>query len=161
MHPATVRGIKMKRITDSKPFHFVLHSIALLLLIGAPAVLAQETAEEAVPAEEQTTTGEAVQEMSVILETPLDAVVVTGSRAQPRSLTESAVPIDVIQVEEFVQQGGSDLADLMRNVVPSYNVNTQPISDAGTIVRPLRSKGWKSCETAPRRSTVPKPSRGC
>ena len=156
MHPATVRGIKMKRITDSKPFHFVLHSIALLLLIGAPAVLAQETAEEA-----QTTTGEAVQEMSVILETPLDAVVVTGSRAQPRSLTESAVPIDVIQVEEFVQQGGSDLADLMRNVVPSYNVNTQPISDAGTIVRPLRSKGWKSCETAPRRSTVPKPSRGC
>ena len=130
----------MKWISDRRPAHLVLCSIALLLLIGAPGVLAQETSEESVPAEDQTTQ-EAVQETPVILETPLQEVVVTGSRAQPRSLTESTVPIDVIQVEEFVRQGGSDLADLMRNVVPSYNVNTQPISDAGTIVRPANLRG--------------------
>ena len=130
----------MKWISDRRPAHLVLCSIALLLLIGAPGVLAQETSEESVPAEEQTTQ-EAVQETPVVLETPLQEVVVTGSRAQPRSLTESTVPIDVIQVEEFVRQGGSDLADLMRNVVPSYNVNTQPISDAGTIVRPANLRG--------------------
>ena len=71
----------------------------------------------------------------------LDEVVVTGSRAQARSVTESAVPIDVVSSEEFVKQGGTDLPDLLRNIVPSYNVNTQPISDAGTVVRPpnLRS----------------------
>ena len=114
----------------------------LFLMIVSPAVLAQEGPAGTAPADDQETRGqEADQDMPIILETALDDIVVTGSRAQPRSLTESTVPIDVIQVAEFVKQGGSDLADLMRNVVPSYNVNTQPISDAGTIVRPanLRS----------------------
>ena len=51
------------------------------------------------------------------------------------------MPIDVIGSEEFAKQGGVDLADLVRNVVPSYNVNTQPISDAGTVVRPPNMRG--------------------
>ena len=116
--------------------------LVLFLMMAAPAVLAQEDPAGTAPAEEQEVQDpEADQETPIVLETPLQEVVVTGSRAQPRSLTESTVPIDVIPVAEFVKQGGSDLADLMRNVVPSYNVNTQPISDAGTIVRPanLRS----------------------
>ena len=106
----------------------------MIALSYAQAVPAQENAAEDSLANQQ-------DGVIVILEEALDEVVVTGSRTQPRSLTESTVPIDVIQVEEFAKQGGSDLADLMRNVVPSYNVNTQPISDAGTIVRPanLRS----------------------
>ena len=71
----------------------------------------------------------------------LEEMVVTGSRAQSRTVTESAVPIDVVSSEEFVKQGGTDLADLLRNIVPSYNVNTQPISDAGTVVRPPNLRG--------------------
>ena len=51
------------------------------------------------------------------------------------------MPIDVIGADEFAKQGGADLADLVRNVVPSYNVNTQPISDAGTVVRPPNMRG--------------------
>ena len=66
---------------------------------------------------------------------------VTGSRAQSRTVTDSPVPIDVIGREEFAKQGGVDLADLLRNIVPSYNVNTQPISDAGTVVRPPNMRG--------------------
>ncbi len=129
--------MRYARTTSSCPQLLAILAL-LFLMIASPAVLAQEGPAGTVPAEEQETQD---QEAPVVLETPLQEVVVTGSRAQPRSLTESTVPIDVIPVEEFVQQGGSDLADLMRNVVPSYNVNTQPISDAGTIVRPanLRS----------------------
>ena len=63
-------------------------------------------------------------------------VVVVGSRAQPRSVIESAVPVDVVLSDDFVQQGGTDVTDQLRNIVPSFNVNTQPISDAATIVRP-------------------------
>ena len=50
--------------------------------------------------------------------------------------TDSTVPVDVMSAAEFANQGDTDLSNLLRNVVPSYNVNTQPISDAATIVRP-------------------------
>ena len=65
-----------------------------------------------------------------------ELVVVVGSRAQPRSVTESPVPVDVIRTEDFTSQGGTDLTNALRTVVPSFNVATQPISDAATIVRP-------------------------
>ena len=72
-------------------------------------------------------------EMAVQLE---ERVVVVGSRAQPRSATSSAVPVDVISPQEFASQGATDLTDTLRTVVPSFNVNTQPISDAASVVRP-------------------------
>lgn len=71
----------------------------------------------------------------------LEEVVVTGSRAKPRSVFDSAVPVDVVSGDDFVNQGSSDLSTLLRNVVPSYNVNAQPISDAATIVRPANMRG--------------------
>ena len=63
-------------------------------------------------------------------------LVVVGSRAKPRSVTKSAVPVDVIRAEDFSSQGSTDLANQLRAVVPSFNVSIQPISDAATIVRP-------------------------
>ncbi len=70
----------------------------------------------------------------------LEELVVIGSR-RPRSATKSVVPIDVVTSEDFVKQGGTDMTDLLRNVIPSYNVNSQPISDAGTVVRPPNLRG--------------------
>ncbi|MCY4077652.1 MAG: TonB-dependent receptor [Acidobacteria bacterium] len=72
-------------------------------------------------------------EMSVGLQ---ERVVVVGTRAQPRSVTESPVPVDVIRTEDFASQGSTDLANQLRTVVPSFNISIQPISDAATIVRP-------------------------
>ncbi len=117
----------MKRMLQSEVPALAFGVSALLFLGAAPAALAQEAEEDDVAEFEE--------------EIVLEDVVVTGSRAQARSVTESAVPIDVVSSEEIVKQGGTDLADLLRNIVPSYNVNTQPISDAGTVVRPpnLRS----------------------
>ena len=63
-------------------------------------------------------------------------VVVVGTRAEPRSVTESTAPIDVISTEEIVSQGSIDLSSRLRNIIPSYNVNIQPIGDAATISRP-------------------------
>ena len=64
-----------------------------------------------------------------------EEIVVTGTRADPRTATESVAPIDVLSAREFEGLSG-DLSDQLRTLVPSYNVNTQPISDASTIVRP-------------------------
>ena len=63
-------------------------------------------------------------------------VVVVGSRAQPRSVTESPVPIDAIPFQDIVRQGGTSLDYQLRTLVPSFNVATHPISDAATLVRP-------------------------
>lgn len=65
-----------------------------------------------------------------------EEVFVTGTRTEPRSTTESMAPIDVLSAKEFEGLTGADLSDQIRTLVPSYNVNTQPISDASTIVRP-------------------------
>ena len=80
-------------------------------------------------------------------ETVLEEVVVTGSRAQPRSVFKSAAPIDVIGGDDFRNQGASDMTTLLRNSVPSYNVNNQPISDAATVVRPANMRGLASDHT--------------
>ena len=77
----------------------------------------------------------------------LEEVVVTGSRRQPRSVFDSAAPIDVIGGDDFRNQGASDMTELLRNSVPSYNVNSQPISDAATVIRPANMRGLASDHT--------------
>ena len=65
-----------------------------------------------------------------------ERVVVVGSRAQPRSVTESPVPIDAIPFQDVISQGATTLDYQLRNLIPSFNVATHPISDAATLVRP-------------------------
>ena len=130
----------MKRTVNSRPIVFVFSLIAVLFALFPVLVQAEghesteEVAAETEPEEaaEQTLTADVVQ---------IEGVVTVGSRAQPRSVIESTVPIDVLGSGEFVKQGGTDLNDLLRNVVPSYNINTQPISDAATVVRPANLRG--------------------
>ena len=71
----------------------------------------------------------------------LAGIVAIGTRARPRTVTESAVPVDVITNAEIINQGDTDFANLLRNVVPSFNVNIQPISDAATFARPANLRG--------------------
>ena len=68
---------------------------------------------------------------------------VTGSRATGKSVEESKA-LDYIFADDLLNQGDNDLANLLRTTVPSINVNTQPISDAGTIVRPVNLRGLQT-----------------
>ncbi len=75
-------------------------------------------------------------EMQRLLAGFTEETVVVGSRAQPRSATESAVPVDVLSATDLVSQGVGDLKDQLRTIVPSFSANTQPISGVSTVVRP-------------------------
>lgn len=68
-------------------------------------------------------------------------VVSVGSRRPQRSAGDAPVPIDVLPGDELLNQATNDVADLLRASVPSYNINTQPISDAATIIRPANLRG--------------------
>ena len=71
----------------------------------------------------------------------IEEIITTGTRARARSVEDSPAPVDVLSADYFTNQGETDLSNLVRNIVPSYNVNAQPISDAATIVRPANLRG--------------------
>ena len=106
----------------------VLAASAAFSVMAAAPVYAQE-AEESAKAED------------------FEQIAVVGSRAAPRSVADSAVPIDIISDEEFKQQGATDMVSMMQTVVPSFNVNDQPINDASTLVRPANLRGMASDHT--------------
>jgi len=71
----------------------------------------------------------------------IEEVIVTGTRVADRSAADSTVPVDVITGSEFRENASTDIQDMLRTSVPSYDVNTQPISDAATISRPPNVRG--------------------
>ncbi|HNP35439.1 MAG TPA: TonB-dependent receptor [Woeseiaceae bacterium] len=71
----------------------------------------------------------------------IEEIITTGTRSKARSVEDSPAPVDVLSADYFTNQGDTDLSNLVRNIVPSYNVNMQPISDAATIVRPANLRG--------------------
>ena len=120
----------------------VLLSVIVLLFVLSTAI-AQESTEAEMSDDmaadmSADTASDTASEEEVI---ELEEQVVIGSRARPRSVIDSAVPIDTIRGADLAKQGVTDLQDMFRNLVPSYNVNIQPISDAGTVVRPANLRG--------------------
>ena len=138
----------MTESTDVLPALHTLRDAARILVVAA--LLASALAVVTVPAQAtpaqnqqpaQTQQGEQdEQEPPTFTET----VVVVGTRAEPRSVTESPVPVDAIQATDLVSQGLVTLQDQLRTLVPSFNVNMQPISDASTVVAGRRCCGtWR------------------
>ncbi|MEM6415427.1 MAG: TonB-dependent receptor [Pseudomonadota bacterium] len=70
-----------------------------------------------------------------------DIIITTGTRRSARSAANTPAPIDVIGSDEVLNQGDTDLLNILRNSVPSFNVNTQPITVAATLVRPANLRG--------------------
>ena len=59
----------------------------------------------------------------------VEEVTVVGSRSEARSPQDTFSPVDVISGSEFQNNGDTDFNNLMRNLVPSFSVNDQPIRD--------------------------------
>ena len=70
-----------------------------------------------------------------------EEIVVVGSRRQDRSAADLPVPVDIVDAEDMRNFGDTDLDFLIAALVPSYNVNQQPISDAATVIRPANLRG--------------------
>lgn len=70
-----------------------------------------------------------------------DVIITVGTRLNTRSAADTPAPIDVIGAAELLNQGDTDIQNILRASVPSYNVNTQPISDAATFIRPANLRG--------------------
>jgi iron complex outermembrane receptor protein len=76
-----------------------------------------------------------------------EKIAVVGSRAAPRSIADSPVPIDIIGAEELSRSGNTDMLEILKGTVPSLNVHTNPISDAASLVRPANLRGLPADST--------------
>ncbi|MEO2268422.1 TonB-dependent receptor [Pseudoalteromonas sp. YIC-656] len=77
----------------------------------------------------------------------IEKIAVVGSRAAPRSIGSSPVPVDIIGGDELGKSGNTDMLEAIKGTVPSFNVHSNPISDAATLVRPANLRGLPSDST--------------
>ena len=75
-------------------------------------------------------------------DTTLQEVVLIGSRNPKRTVTESTVPIDVINMKEIASQGAqTNLNQILNMVAPSFTSNTQTVADGTDHIDPAQLRG--------------------
>lgn len=79
--------------------------------------------------------------------TDADQIVVIGTRRTDRSSVNSASPVDIIGSKELSTQASSNLLDVVKNVVPSFFVPSNAISDASSFVHSPSLRGLSADET--------------
>jgi len=78
----------------------------------------------------------------------LNDVVIVGSRNAKRTVVNSAVPIDIINVKEVTTQSGKlEINELLQYVAPSFNANKQSGSDGADHVDPASLRGMGPDQT--------------
>ncbi|HAT27662.1 MAG TPA: TonB-dependent receptor [Gammaproteobacteria bacterium] len=79
--------------------------------------------------------------------TRLEEIVVTGARGRPRTVTDSPVPIDVFTAADLRAVSYTDTNDILKTLVPSFNLGRQPISDGASFIRPAELRGLPTDKT--------------
>lgn len=74
----------------------------------------------------------------------VDEVVVVGTRRQGRTAVETAVPVDVFNRQELDSVSSDVMLDIIKTLVPSFQVQRFPIDDGATFVRPPTLRGMSA-----------------
>ena len=70
-----------------------------------------------------------------------ESIIVLGTRRTDRTATDSASPVDVISAAELSAQPAGNMLDAVKNIIPSFFVGQNSISDASTFVRAPSLRG--------------------
>ncbi len=109
----------------SKAVRVALSGLLSVSALGVSfASLAQETPDQAIDQTEK--------------------IVITGARGAPRTISDSAVPVDIFSAQDIKDVSFTDTNDILKNLVPSFNLNRQPISDGASFIRPAQMRGLPS-----------------
>ncbi|RLA34305.1 MAG: TonB-dependent receptor [Gammaproteobacteria bacterium] len=74
----------------------------------------------------------------------VEEIVVVGTRRQGRTAIETAVPVDVFNRQALDSVSSDDMLDIIRTLVPSFQVQRFPINDGATFVRPPTLRGMSA-----------------
>ncbi len=78
-----------------------------------------------------------------------EVIVSTGSRNVQRTVTDAAVPIDIIGAADLKMTGQTTFDKALQYTVPSFNTVNTPVNDATTLLDP-----WEIRNMGPSRSLV-------
>ncbi len=72
-----------------------------------------------------------------------EAVVIVGTRAYARTVTDSPLPIDILPVQELSRTGQSSFDKMLQHRVPSFSTVQTPVNDATALLDPweIRNMG--------------------
>ena len=76
-----------------------------------------------------------------------EAVVVTGTRVADRSALDTAVAVDVVDVQQLTSMGTTELNQALSVAVPSFNFPRPAITDGTDTVRPASLRGLAPDQT--------------
>lgn len=123
MHHNNIRGDK-KMIRLQGKFKPAGLTLALAATLGSPCTLAQQ-AEDAAASEEQ----------------KIEQIVVTGTRVAGRSVSDTAVPIDIVGAEALERSGNTELNQALSVALPSFNFPRPGLADGTDTIRPATLRG--------------------
>src|SRR4051812_3199636 len=76
-----------------------------------------------------------------------DAIVVTGTRRNDRTVADSPVPVDVIGAEAITNTGATETNRILNQLVPSFNFPQPSIADGSDALRPATLRGLSPDQT--------------
>ena len=77
---------------------------------------------------------------------PSEEVIITGTRRKDRTVTESSAPIDILSGADLAVQSTGNILDTLSNMVPSFIIGQNSISDASSFVRSPSLRGLPADE---------------
>ncbi len=98
-------------------------TLAIAAALVAPSLMAQ-----------QTTTSSAEKEK-------IEQIVVTGTRVAGRSVSDTAVPIDIISTDVLARSGSTELNQVLSTALPSFNFPRPGLADGTDTIRPATLRG--------------------
>ena len=120
---------------------------ATLLLSSSALAAAPAWAQGAQPAAATQVSPGATPQDNVPDEGPGSEVIVTGTRAQNRTVADSPVPVDVISSEAISTNGTGDTNKILNSLVPSFNFPRPSIADGSDVIRPATLRGLSPDQT--------------
>lgn len=93
-------------------------------------------------AQEINVAGKSVIDVTLSEGLQLEEVQLVGSRSPKRTVTDSPVPVDVINVKEISTQSGRlEVNEILQYLAPSFNANKQSGSDGADHIDPASLRG--------------------
>lgn len=80
----------------------------------------------------------------VVDDAELEEIIVVGSRRQGRTAIDSAVPVDMFTQQDLDSVSSDDMLEVIKTLIPSFQVRRFPISDGRSFIRPPQLRGMSS-----------------
>jgi len=146
--PAQLNNIKTKPVIGYYTFEFALRK--LLRETGLTATVSSDNHVTIAPTPLQSfvvsdkssiETSKAKVVDNKMAESHVEKIAIIGRSSSVRSLTDLAVPVDILEANMLKRTGQVELGKMLQSIAPSFNFSSSVISDGTDVLRPATLRG--------------------